>query len=782
MQPAPLYRFGDFVLDPAVRELWHCGAPISLPPKSFDCLVYLLEHRDRAVGRDELIAAVWGKVDVSDAVLAQTLLRARRAVGDTGSEQTTIRTVPRFGYHWVAAVHAMARTTLEEAGADTGTNAAAPSPEPATDVAPAVAGESPATASSARESRWRWAALVSAAAVALALLSWWGWQGRNGTVDPTTRTAAGSRLAVVLPVTIADENAEQAWVRLGAMDYIASRLRGNGDVNVLPSSQVLQLAGARGDSGDAQARRLLDTTGARWVMQPQAIAGGKDWTVRLHLLEAGKPAVDVEARGDTALAAAATATDTLLRRLGRLRSDAAPAPTALAERLQQIDAELLAGQLANARALIQGAAPELRKEPQLQLREGQLEFRAGRFAESTRVFDGLLAEGRAVPDEIRAQAAAGLGATAIRSGDFRVAEQRYSEALALLEPARASDPALLGNAYNGRGIARVELGHEADGIADIGRARLAMQRAGNELETASVDTNLGMIESHRGNDTRALQQFDRAIATFERFGVQDNLVAVLQAKANSQMRMAQPAAALATIERAAARIDEIENPVLAERIGLVHARVSIANGRLREADAWIARLQGKARVETQPALDALRLRLRLVRGDARGAAGLAQAMAKAGDADGERILLGVQAALRVDDRDAARAWLARADAQVRDGMPWLLAKALLAARETPAASESAFTAAEAALSKDGTLDARVIVGCAHAVALVEQGATDRAGALLGEIATLADNDYRVAHTTLALYRALGDHSAAGNSEAAVRRLAGERDPLRPLVY
>src|ERR1043165_6444118 len=94
----PMFRFADFLLDPAARELRQGDGRVALPPKSLECLIYLVEHRERAVGRDELISAVWGRVDVSDALLAQTLLRARRAVGDTGNEQSSIRTVPRFGY------------------------------------------------------------------------------------------------------------------------------------------------------------------------------------------------------------------------------------------------------------------------------------------------------------------------------------------------------------------------------------------------------------------------------------------------------------------------------------------------------------------------------------------------------------------------------------------------------------------------------------------------------------------------------------------------------------
>lgn len=98
------YRFQEFEIDPPSRDLLRDGERVALPPKSFDCLAYLVMHRDRAVGRDELIAAVWGRVEVTDMVVAQTMLRARKALGDSGTLQRAIRTVPRFGYQWIAPV------------------------------------------------------------------------------------------------------------------------------------------------------------------------------------------------------------------------------------------------------------------------------------------------------------------------------------------------------------------------------------------------------------------------------------------------------------------------------------------------------------------------------------------------------------------------------------------------------------------------------------------------------------------------------------------------------
>ena len=97
----PLIRFGAFRLDPQARELFENGERVDLPLSTIDCLIHLVRHRDRPVGRDELAAAVWGRVDVSEVSLSHAIVRLRRRLGDDGNAQRVIRTVPRLGYRWV---------------------------------------------------------------------------------------------------------------------------------------------------------------------------------------------------------------------------------------------------------------------------------------------------------------------------------------------------------------------------------------------------------------------------------------------------------------------------------------------------------------------------------------------------------------------------------------------------------------------------------------------------------------------------------------------------------
>ena len=99
-----LLAFGDHVLDSEQREL-RCGAElVAVEPQVFDLLVYLVQHHDRVVSKDDLLQAVWGGRIVSDAALAARINAARRALGDNGKAQRWIRTLPRKGVRFIGAL------------------------------------------------------------------------------------------------------------------------------------------------------------------------------------------------------------------------------------------------------------------------------------------------------------------------------------------------------------------------------------------------------------------------------------------------------------------------------------------------------------------------------------------------------------------------------------------------------------------------------------------------------------------------------------------------------
>jgi TolB-like protein/cytochrome c-type biogenesis protein CcmH/NrfG len=98
------FLFEDQVLDAERRELACAGESVALEPQVFDVLLYLLEHRDRVVGKDELFDKVWDGRIVSESTLTSRINAVRRAIRDTGKDQRLLRTVARKGFRFVGDV------------------------------------------------------------------------------------------------------------------------------------------------------------------------------------------------------------------------------------------------------------------------------------------------------------------------------------------------------------------------------------------------------------------------------------------------------------------------------------------------------------------------------------------------------------------------------------------------------------------------------------------------------------------------------------------------------
>lgn len=98
------FIFGDFVLDPARRELSHRAEVVPAGPQVFDLLLHLVKNRDRVVGKDELLEAVWKGRVVSESTITSHINAVRKAVGDSGEQQLLVRTVPRKGFRFVGEV------------------------------------------------------------------------------------------------------------------------------------------------------------------------------------------------------------------------------------------------------------------------------------------------------------------------------------------------------------------------------------------------------------------------------------------------------------------------------------------------------------------------------------------------------------------------------------------------------------------------------------------------------------------------------------------------------
>jgi TolB-like protein/DNA-binding response OmpR family regulator len=97
-------RFRDYELDFARFEIKKSGERIAIEPQAFDLIVFLARNNDRTVTKEEILSEIWDDRIVSDAALSSQIKAARKALGDDGSSQHTIRTIHGRGFRFVAAI------------------------------------------------------------------------------------------------------------------------------------------------------------------------------------------------------------------------------------------------------------------------------------------------------------------------------------------------------------------------------------------------------------------------------------------------------------------------------------------------------------------------------------------------------------------------------------------------------------------------------------------------------------------------------------------------------
>jgi predicted ATPase/DNA-binding winged helix-turn-helix (wHTH) protein len=96
--------FGRFQLDRESACLWDGEQRLTLRPKTFDLLVYLVEHAGVLVRKETLLETVWPDTVVAEGVLTTSMGELRKALGETAKQPHYIATVHRRGYRFIAPV------------------------------------------------------------------------------------------------------------------------------------------------------------------------------------------------------------------------------------------------------------------------------------------------------------------------------------------------------------------------------------------------------------------------------------------------------------------------------------------------------------------------------------------------------------------------------------------------------------------------------------------------------------------------------------------------------
>ena len=88
----------ELVIEPAKRRVTANGAEVTLAPKEYDLLIYLIENKGIVLSRNQILDQVWGReYEGYDRAVDTHIKKLRAALGDCGYH---VETVIKAGYKW----------------------------------------------------------------------------------------------------------------------------------------------------------------------------------------------------------------------------------------------------------------------------------------------------------------------------------------------------------------------------------------------------------------------------------------------------------------------------------------------------------------------------------------------------------------------------------------------------------------------------------------------------------------------------------------------------------
>ena len=95
-------RFGNYVLNPRLRQLTRGGEPLVLSARAFDVLLFMAENAGKPLLKSDLIKAAWPDSFVEESSLTNNIFLLRKAMGP--GDDAMILTLPGKGYQFAANV------------------------------------------------------------------------------------------------------------------------------------------------------------------------------------------------------------------------------------------------------------------------------------------------------------------------------------------------------------------------------------------------------------------------------------------------------------------------------------------------------------------------------------------------------------------------------------------------------------------------------------------------------------------------------------------------------
>jgi len=784
------YRFNDYELIPDTRRLMRAGVDVAIGVRIFEVIAYLIQHRQRAIGRDELLSAVWGRIDGGDATLAQAVLKARRALGDDGNAQNYIRTVSRFGYQWIAPTAEIVATEP----AVPVTVPIADAPQHAARVEHDATITLPNGDNAAQLPRRRLAIAASLAVIAAAGAIFALMHSRPNAPNekPAREIASGvvPGLILVAPTHVHSVAADDGWMRLGVMSLSAQALA-NVPGHAVVSDETVLAAVARGGANPAVAD-LRTATGASIIITSDANRVGEDWRFDATVFNADGSAQLVSARaGDPIVAAGSLARS--LRELLAPEGNAdggEKVPSDVLALAAHMKAAILEAQNGRALTLLAQAPKAVAESPRIVLLQAEALTQLGRPQEAIDALRPLVdraSTATAAPHWLP-DAWSALGDSELALGHPAEADAFFRRAIQL---DAIADRRSLGLAWRGLGIAQI-VRNDLDGAEQSYlRARLELEPVGDRLLLARVTDGLAYIATTRGRVGDALMLYEQAAAMGAAAGLNETELGSQLNVAQAHQYLLHHSIALEKLRVLLPRIRAIDYPALHRFGAISYANALVETGAKTDARAELKRLAETSPkdIHTDAVVD-VRLdeaEIRLALGDAHEAIPLAQAVhrehdaASAPDLHLEAVATLLHAYLLAGDKDAAAAlandknvWLS-GNAREPARLHALIAQAAWSSRNGDAAG--AIDRYQQALALARAFGTPVLLRDAalpYAKFQLDAGAIDAARATASIVGPYAEDDFEIALLMARIAAATRDQDLARSYFAQARRLAGER--------
>ncbi len=177
-----VYCFDDVEVCEREFSLSKAGEVVTIEPKAFRALLFLLHNREKLVRKEELLHAVWGDTAVTDNSLTRCIWLLRNVLGEDTRNPRYIETVPTVGYRFIAHVEERVESS-ESVIAPVG---------PGKSELPGMADQAPKRKTFSR--RWTWIGVTSLVLILVASIAVWvgGWASIAHAKDPLRNRASAS--------------------------------------------------------------------------------------------------------------------------------------------------------------------------------------------------------------------------------------------------------------------------------------------------------------------------------------------------------------------------------------------------------------------------------------------------------------------------------------------------------------------------------------------------------------------------------------------------------------